>query len=180
MSRQIIRKLVRSLDSGEQMESMASRRITSAATSRAYAPASPAPQRDSRATKSPLTFSIAEKVNVMEVPVGTNSEWRPSSDTDTMVLDGHAFGVAEAVEWVRRANEHARKQHLRAPLITIIADENRLTEYEYRLVTKRLADLGGVFFEYPERVSTFEEAFIAYAKGVAQTYKQCSNHRRRA
>jgi hypothetical protein len=96
-----------------------------------------------------------------------------------MVLDGHAFGIAEAVEWVRRANEYAREQQLRAPLITIIADENDLTEYEYRLVTKRLADLGGIFFEFPEGISTFKEAFTSYVEGVAMTYQRCAVDRHR-
>lgn len=173
-------RIVRLTPNRELMRTSSTGRVAAAASGFAHAPATAPPQAASLRQDVPLAFHIADRVNVIKVPADTSHEFRPENETDTMVLDGHAFGVAEAVEWTHRANEYARENHLRAPLITVIADENELTEHEYRLVTKRLADLGGLFFEYPEGVTTFDDAFTVYAKGVAGSYLRCVVGRRRS
>lgn len=114
---------------------------------------------------------VANDIDVIEVPPGTDYRTEPRHTADFMCIDAHAFGVSEALEWTKNANSYARSQKRRPPLIALLADDDRLSQKDYSLATREFSRAGGFFYEYPAGCRTFIEALKAFASGLAKNYR---------
>jgi hypothetical protein len=114
---------------------------------------------------------VTDDIDVVEVRPGTDHKIVPTHKADFMCIDAHAFGVSDALEWTKKANSFARSQKRRPPLIALLANDNQLSQKDYRLATREFPRAGGFFYEYPDGCKSFGDALKAFAKGLARNYR---------